>query len=42
MMMPLLRLPGLRRSAGSAGQIDGRINGRDTPFPRHFSVEWDA
>lgn len=42
MMMPLLRLPGLRRSPGSAGQIDGRINGRDTPFPRHFSVEWDA
>jgi len=42
MMMPLLALRGLRRARGSAGEIDGHLNDRETPFPRHFAVEWDA
>ena len=40
MLMPLLALPGLRRAAGDAGQIDTRVDGADTPFPRHFTLEW--
>jgi cytochrome P450 len=40
MLMPLLALPRLRRAAGNAGQIDMRLDGLETPFPRHFIVEW--
>jgi cytochrome P450 len=36
-LKPLLAKPGLRRAAGSAGRIDTG----GTPFPRHFSVEWN-
>jgi cytochrome P450 len=36
-LKPLLAKPGLRRTAGPAGQIDGG----GTPFPQHFYVEWD-
>jgi cytochrome P450 len=36
-LKPLLAKPGLRRAAGAAGRIDAA----GTPFPRHFSVEWD-
>ena len=36
-LKPLLAKPGLRRAAGSAGRIDKG----GTPFPQHFSVEWD-
>jgi cytochrome P450 len=36
-LKPLLLKPGLRRAAGAAGRIDGG----GTPFPQHFSVEWD-
>jgi len=36
-LRPLLAKPGLRRAAGNAGRIDGG----GTPFPQHFSVEWD-
>ena len=36
-LKPLLAKPGLRRAAGDAGRIDSG----DTPFPRHFAVEWD-
>ena len=36
-LKPLLAKPGLRRAAGSAGRIDGS----GTPFPQHFTVEWD-
>src|ERR1044072_4897105 len=32
-----LETPGLPRGAGAAGRIDGG----GTPFPQHFSVEWD-
>ena len=41
MLMPLLARPGLRRVGGSAGQIDTHVDGVETPFPRHFLVEWD-
>ena len=34
---PLLLKPGLRRASGGAGRIDGG----GTPFPQHFSVQWD-
>jgi cytochrome P450 len=40
MLLPLLALPGLRRAAGDAGRIDTRVDGVDTPFPRHFTLEW--
>jgi cytochrome P450 len=36
-LKPLLLKPGLRRAAGIAGRIDGG----GTPFPQHFSVQWD-
>lgn len=36
-LKPLLVKPGLRRAAGNAGRIDTG----GTPFPQHFSVEWD-
>jgi cytochrome P450 len=36
-LKPLLLKPGLRRAAGAAGRIDGS----GTPFPQHFSVQWD-
>ena len=36
-LKPLLVKPGLRRAAGDAGRIDGG----GTPFPQHFSVEWN-
>jgi cytochrome P450 len=36
-LKPLLAKPGLRRAAGNAGWIDRG----GTPFPQHFSVEWD-
>jgi cytochrome P450 len=36
-LKPLLLKPGLRRAAGAAGRIDGG----GTPFPQHFSVQWD-
>ena len=36
-LKPLLAKPGLRRAAGNAGRIDAG----GTPFPQHFSVEWD-
>jgi cytochrome P450 len=36
-LKPLLAKPGLRRAAGDAGRIDSG----GTPFPQHFSVEWD-
>jgi cytochrome P450 len=36
-LKPLIAKPGLRRASGSAGRIDGG----GTPFPQHFSVEWD-
>jgi len=36
-LKPLLAKPGLRRAGGAAGRIDGG----GTPFPQHFSVEWD-
>jgi cytochrome P450 len=36
-LKPLLLKHGLRRAAGAAGRIDGG----GTPFPQHFSVEWD-
>ena len=36
-LKPLLAKPGLRRAAGNAGRIDTG----GTPFPQHFSVEWD-
>ncbi|GEP60689.1 cytochrome P450 [Reyranella soli] len=36
-LKPLLAKPGLRRAAGSAGRIDAG----GTPFPQHFSVEWN-
>jgi cytochrome P450 len=36
-LKPLLAKPGLRRAPGAAGRIDGG----GTPFPQHFSVEWD-
>ena len=42
MLMPLLAQPGLRRAAGSAGQPDGHFDGHDTPFPRHFVLEWNG
>lgn len=38
MLKPLLRLPGLRRSAGP----EGRINDLGTPFPAHLWLEYDA
>jgi cytochrome P450 len=41
MLMPLLALPGLRRASGSAGQIDTCVDGKETPYPRHFVVAWD-
>ena len=36
-LKPLLAKSGLRRAAGNAGRIDAG----GTPFPQHFSVEWD-
>jgi cytochrome P450 len=36
-LKPLLLKAGLRRAAGNAGRIDSG----GTPFPQHFSVEWD-
>jgi len=36
-LKPLLAKQGLRRAAGSAGRIDAG----GTPFPQHFSVEWN-
>ena len=36
-LKPLLAKPGLRRAAGNSGRIDTG----GTPFPQHFSVEWD-
>jgi cytochrome P450 len=36
-LQPLLAKRGLRRAAGNAGRIDTG----GTPFPQHFSVEWD-
>ncbi|QMW21750.1 cytochrome P450 [Sandaracinobacteroides saxicola] len=42
MLLPLLALPNLRRAPGAAGRIDGTYEGHDTPFPRHFVLEWDA
>jgi len=36
-LQPLLVKRGLRRAAGNAGRIDTG----GTPFPQHFSVEWD-
>jgi cytochrome P450 len=36
-LKPVLAKPGLRRAAGAAGRIDGG----GTPFPQHFTVEWD-
>jgi cytochrome P450 len=36
-LKPLLAKPGLRRAAGDAGRVDSG----GTPFPQHFSVEWD-
>ena len=36
-LKPLLLKPGLRRAAGAAGRMDGG----GTPFPQHFSVQWD-
>lgn len=50
LLTPLLALPGLRRAPGDAGQIDGHIGGmtgdmrevHDTPYPRHFVLEWDS
>jgi cytochrome P450 len=36
-LKPLLLKPGLRRGGGIAGRIDGG----GTPFPQHFSVQWD-
>jgi cytochrome P450 len=36
-LKPLLAKQGLRRAGGAAGRIDSG----DTPFPRHFAVEWD-
>jgi cytochrome P450 len=36
-LKPLLLKRGLRRAAGAAGRVDGR----GTPFPQHFLVEWD-
>lgn len=36
-LKPLLCKPGLRRADGAAGRVD--CGG--TPFPGHFSVEWD-
>jgi cytochrome P450 len=36
-LRPLLAKPGLRRAPGAAGKIDGG----GTPFPQHFTVQWD-
>jgi cytochrome P450 len=36
-LKPLIAKPGLRRAAGAAGRIDSA----GTPFPQHWSVEWD-
>ena len=37
-LKPVLARPGLRRAAGAAGQVDTGA----TPFPRHFTVLFDA
>ena len=38
MLKPLLARPNLRRAEGAAGQVDTG----GTPFPQHFTVEFDA